>query len=89
MANKFFVNQKRHKVGAEGWSNTVYVEDTKEQALHRFFKFFDTYAYGYAPEGQESDYVACDVTDLHGLTIRPMEIWNVMPEEVNANESEG
>ena len=80
MSNKFFVNQKRHKVGGS-WSNTTYVEDTKESALHRFYNFFSTYAYGYAPTGQESDYVACDITDLYGGQVEPMKIWNVMPEE--------
>ena len=63
---KYFVNQKKHNSQTDAWDNNAHTKDTQPEAMHQYFAFLSTYAYGY---GANIDYVSCSVETIDGAII--------------------
>ncbi len=61
----FFVNQKKHKVNGT-WENGSIVKETKDEAMHQYYAFMSTYAYG---QDATVDYTSASVETETGAII--------------------
>lgn len=77
MENKYFLSQVRRTNGDYSQGKGVVVHNTKDAAINAFHAYFAAYGNGH---DENTDYVACFISDMSGAIIKS-EVWNAIPVE--------